>query len=340
MRAENLNAQNFVLDGQSGANLRSKLKQDPQAGLKQAAQQFEGLMLQMMLKSMRDASPQDGLMDNDQSRMFLSILDQQMAQNLSGQAKLGFAKLIEQQMGRNLASNANSTELATQALEQLSGGVQASASDLLVNPMLNPALNSAASAAANFADQANFLHGTALGGAQRIRSSASSNLVNPNPTAPLGNHEFVNRVWPHAVAAAQSIGVPAHFLVAQSALESAWGKSEIRLADGSPSHNLFGIKAGRGWSGRAVEVQTTEYVDGVAQSTREKFRVYDSYADSFADYADLLSRNARFSQVLGQQEGEQFARSLQKSGYATDPMYADKLSRIINGSTLRQALSG
>jgi flagellar protein FlgJ len=87
-------------------------------------------------------------------------------------------------------------------------------------------------------------------------------------------------------------------------------------------------------------VQTTEYVNGVAQSSREKFRVYGSYAESFRDYSDLLRNNSRFSSVLGQQDGTQFARSLQQSGYATDPMYADKLGRIITGPTLRQALAG
>lgn len=134
--------------------------------------------------------------------------------------------------------------------------------------------------------------------------------------------------------------MPAQFLVAHAALESGWGKSEIRSADGSPTYNLFGIKAGRNWKGPSVEVQTTEYINGVAQSSREKFRVYGSYAESFNDYANLLKNNPRFSGVLGQQDGTQFARSLQQSGYATDPMYANKLSRIINGPTLRQALAG
>ena len=134
--------------------------------------------------------------------------------------------------------------------------------------------------------------------------------------------------------------MPAQFLVAHAALESGWGKGEIRKPDGSPTYNLFGVKAGRSWTGATVEVQTTEYVNGVAQSTRDKFRAYGSYAESFADYANLLRNNSRFSGVLNQQDGTQFARSLQQSGYATDPMYADKLSRIINGGTLRQALAG
>jgi len=133
--------------------------------------------------------------------------------------------------------------------------------------------------------------------------------------------------------------VPAHFLVAQSALESGWGKREIKAADGSPSFNLFGIKAGRSWSGPTAEVQTTEFVKGEAQSVRARFRVYGSYAEAFRDYAKVLSSNPRFAGVIGQQDGAQFARSLQQAGYATDPMYADKLARIISGPMLRQALS-
>ena len=129
-------------------------------------------------------------------------------------------------------------------------------------------------------------------------------------------------------------------MVAHSALESAWGKSEMRAADGSPTYNLFGVKAGRNWKGPSVELATTEYVDGVAQTSREKFRVYGSYADAFRDYANLLKTSPRFAPVLGQQDGTKFAGSLQQSGYATDPLYADKLTRIINGPTLRQALAG
>ncbi len=313
MKAENFNANRFVLDSKAAADLRAKIKQDPQAGLKEAAQQFEGMLLQMMLKSMRDATPQDGLMDSDQTRFFTSIMDQQLAQNLSAQGKLGFARLIEQQLGRNLASG--KTDATFSSL------------DVLQQAML---AHQTASSAASLPM-----------GAERIRSAPAISVESAGSAGASGStSEFVNRVWPHAVEAANGIGVPPQFLVAHSALESGWGKSEIKTADGSPSYNLFGVKAGRGWQGASVEVQTTEYVDGVAQSSREKFRVYSSYAEAFRDYASLLKNNPRFSGVLGQKDGTQFARSLQQSGYATDPMYADKLSRIINGSTLRQALVG
>ena len=313
MKADNLNPNRFVLDGKATADLRNKIKQDPQAGLKEAAQQFEGMLLQMVLKSMRDATPQDGMMNSDQTRFFTSIFDQQLAQNLSTQGKLGFAKLIEQQLGRNLASgkldvNAWSLEVLQQSLVE----------------------RQTASSAGQYAG----------GGAERVRSAPPVVMENSLSGIPAGAGEFVNRIWPHAVDAAKSLGVPPQFLVAHAALETGWGKSEIRSADGSSSYNLFGVKAGRSWQGPSVDVPTTEYVNGVAQSTRDKFRVYGSYSESFRDYANLLRNNPRFSNVLGQQDGTQFARSLQQSGYATDPMYADKLGRIITGTTLRQALAG
>ena len=157
---------------------------------------------------------------------------------------------------------------------------------------------------------------------------------------PASSKEFVNRVWPHAVEASRSTGVPPQFLVAHSALESGWGRSEIRKADGSSSFNLFGIKAGKNWTGQTVEATTTEYVDGQPQQVVERFRAYGSYEEGFRDYANLLRSNARYSAVIGSQDGTEFARRLQQAGYATDPMYADKLSRIINGPALRQALIG
>jgi flagellar protein FlgJ len=153
--------------------------------------------------------------------------------------------------------------------------------------------------------------------------------------------DFVNRVWDHAVEAARSLGVQPHFMVGQAALETGWGRSEIKKGDGSTSFNLFGIKAGRSWNGPVVERTTTEFVNGVAQKSKEKFRVYESYAECFRDYADLLRNNPRYSHVVDcAQDAKAFTRGLQQAGYATDPAYGDKLLRIINGSTLRKSMLG
>lgn len=138
-----------------------------------------------------------------------------------------------------------------------------------------------------------------------------------------------------AQAAEAETGIPATFMVAQAAHESGWGRREIRHADGTSANNLFGIKAGPGWRGPVAEVTTTEYVDGQARKVTAKFRAYASPAESFRDYARLMKTSPRYADVLANASTAQgFAQGLQKAGYATDPAYAEKLTRVIN-TTLR-----
>ncbi|WP_291994531.1 flagellar assembly peptidoglycan hydrolase FlgJ [Candidatus Accumulibacter sp. ACC003] len=314
MKSIDLASNRLVLDPAAAADLRARLGQDAPGGVRQAAQQFEGMLLHLMLKSMRDASASGGLLDSEQSRFFTAIGDQQMAAQLASQMPLGFAGLIEQQLARQSAGG--QAEAAPSPLEALQQSLRSSY---------------AATAAAAIA-------GAPVRGAAGARSATPVAAADGAPAA--STREFVDRVWPHALEAGAATGIPPHFLVAQAALESGWGKHEIRAADGTQSFNVFGIKAGRSWSGPTVEVQTSEFVDGVAQSERAKFRVYSSYAEAFHDYAQLLRSKPRFADVIGQQDGAQFARSLQQAGYATDPMYADKIARIIGGASLRQALEG
>jgi len=145
-------------------------------------------------------------------------------------------------------------------------------------------------------------------------------------------------VQQHAQAARDAegaTGIPAGFMIGQAAHESGWGRREIRHADGTPSHNLFGIKAGADWKGPVAETLTTEFVDGRAVKTVARFRAYASHAESFADYARLMKNSPRYQQVLAQaHDAGSFASGLQRAGYATDPDYADKLTRVIN-TTLR-----
>jgi flagellar protein FlgJ len=150
--------------------------------------------------------------------------------------------------------------------------------------------------------------------------------------------EFVDRVMPHALEVSRASGIPADFMVGQAALESGWGRREIRTGDGSPSYNIFGIKAGRSWSGPTVERSTLEYIDGVPRRVNQRFRAYDSYAAAFQDYARLLQTNRRYAAALNTSDDPaRFAQALQDAGYATDPQYANKLTRVINGAQFRQA---
>ncbi|MFK7886249.1 MAG: flagellar assembly peptidoglycan hydrolase FlgJ [Gammaproteobacteria bacterium] len=151
---------------------------------------------------------------------------------------------------------------------------------------------------------------------------------------------FVQRVMPFARKAAAMLKVAPQFLIAQAALETGWGQHPIRTAGGEDSHNLFGIKAGRSWSGERAQIRTQEYVEGKAHDVRADFRAYESVKESFEDYAKLLLNAPRYQEALGKgADGAGFAEALQRGGYATDPKYADKILRIANGSILKKALN-
>jgi len=148
---------------------------------------------------------------------------------------------------------------------------------------------------------------------------------------------FVDTMRPYAEMAAQAMGVPVHYLLGQAALETGWGKSQPRTADGAPSHNLFGMKAGANWKGAVVEAMTTEYVDGKAVRTVERFRAYPSPREAFQDFAALLSRSGRYAGVRGTGSAETYATAMQRAGYATDPAYAGKLTRAIEAAARHAA---
>ncbi|WP_332748847.1 flagellar assembly peptidoglycan hydrolase FlgJ [Hydrogenophaga sp.] len=152
---------------------------------------------------------------------------------------------------------------------------------------------------------------------------------------------FVDQHSEAAATVARESGIPASYMIGQAGHETGWGKSEIRHADGTPSHNLFGIKATGAWKGKVAEITTTEYINGEPRKVTAKFRAYDSYADSFRDYAKLIGNSPRYDNVMDQIGSVQgFAAGLQKAGYATDPQYAAKLSRAINTTLSLQRAQG
>jgi peptidoglycan hydrolase FlgJ len=175
-------------------------------------------------------------------------------------------------------------------------------------------------------------------------AAAAGGASAASSTTPLSQKQtdFVQQHGSAARAVEGQSGIPAAFMIGQAAHETGWGRQEIRNSDGSNAHNLFGIKAGAGWTGRVAEITTTEYVDGAAQKVTAKFRAYASYEESFRDYARMLKDSPRYSAVAAQAaqgaasaaSAAGFAQGLQRAGYATDPAYADKLARVIN-TTLR-----
>lgn len=284
MTTPGVNIGSLAIDGQSLDALRLQAKQSPDQALKLAAQQFETVFLNMMLKSMREATPQESVFDSEQTKMFTGMLDQQLAQSMASSHSVGLAEIMVKQLSR------------TQTAVAPAGETTATAT-----------------------------------------TPSSSTTTNSIPSAYKADiqQSFIEKLRAPAEQASRSTGVPAHLILGQAALESGWGKREIRMDDGSDSHNLFGIKAGKDWNGKVAEVTTTEYHNGVANKQVERFRAYGSYAESFQDYARLLSDNYRYDGVMGQTDAQKFAQALQQAGYATDPHYADKLAGVIGGIRAR-----
>ncbi len=285
----------LAFDARSLDALRRRAGDDPQGAVREAAGQFEALFMQQLLKSMRAAIPKSGMFDGPGQETYTAMLDEQLAQKMSG-VPGGLADVIARQMTRagDRSGRASLSPLAPSS----AGGLPGTEG--------SPPTRAPASASASAAD-----------------AGAGTPSLSANQRA------FVERMWPHAKDAEARSGVPAAFVVGQAALESGWGRRDIRGPQGEPSFNLFGIKATGGWSGRSVPVLTTEYVDGAPRKVVEKFRAYDSYADAFSDWAKLLGSSERYARVLEAGNAADFAQRIQSAGYATDPRYAEKLQRVI-----------
>ena len=295
--------QRLSLDVQGVDALRRTVRASPQEGMKQASKQFEVMFLQMMLKSMRDATPSDGMLGSSQEKTYTSMLDQQLSQNLSGRG-LGLAEAMFTQLNRTMGSDAPATAASSQLPGARSLGTLLIPAAVMSAPVRTPDLS--------FYEKAT------------AQATLSRSVL---PQAHV--EQFVSRMLPAAQRASQASGVPAQLIMAQAALESGWGKREIRAKDGTTSFNVFGIKADKSWKGPVVEATTTEFVNGAAQKTQARFRAYGSYEESFADYARFLTGNPRYASVLATPDPAQAAHCLQRAGYATDPDYGGKLVRIM-----------
>jgi flagellar protein FlgJ len=307
----------FALDTNGLSDLKNSAKAGSPDALKGAATQFESMFINMMMKSMRDATPQDGPMDSQESKTYTTMLDGQMSQKLAKRG-IGLADALVRQLnvqatGKQLLQDMNKQSINQQALGIGTDG----------QPVSN-------AAAARLNMDADSMSTDGVIGKSAITGSARGSN---NDGKPAHVRAFQEKLADAAEEAEQSTGVPAKFMLGQAALETGWGKRVIKNNDGTSSNNLFGIKAGPGWKGKVATAVTTEYVDGKPHAKVEKFRAYASHADAFKDYAKMLSQNPRYEKVLAHGgDAATFAHGLQRAGYATDPHYATKLASIIKNS--------
>jgi flagellar protein FlgJ len=348
-------------DARSLDALKTSAARDPKAAIRQAASQFEALFMQMVMKSMRDAVPKSGMLEGTGSDTFQSMLDTQFAQGMTGKPG-GLGELIAKQLMRNMPSDASVQGAAAAMPKVSSAGIErhlaafeAAAANArsgdgeAIFPSGSQVAAAAAAAARARSMQAPATRRDALSGMPMLgpdsNAPSAANGANGSNGANGANGSngksgaapaaFVDRMWGAASNAQRATGVPAGFIVGQAALESGWGRQELKHADGRTSFNLFGIKAGSGWKGATVDASTSEFVGGKMIRTVERFRAYSSYEEAFTDWSRLMASNPRYAGVLSAGGSvESFAKNMQRAGYATDPNYASKLT-----STITQALS-
>lgn len=289
----------LAIDANNLNNLKLAAKDNSPEAIKAAAKQFEAIFTNMMLKSMRDATQSEDPFASEQSKEFTTMLDQQLSNNLSGKG-MGLAEILTRQLTKVGGA-------VTIGLAQAVSGDSAVDVTKTTTPL-----------------QQDFTPSI-------LKSQPLKEKI--KGIAPLtgDNAEFQKKMSGHAAEASKATGIPAHLMLGQAALESGWGKREIISKDGENSHNLFGIKATDDWKGKVVETMTTEYINGVKHKRVEKFRAYDSYTDSFKDYANLISTNPRYRVAMANLSSvTNYAQAIQNAGYATDPKYAAKLASVIH----------
>lgn len=308
-----------ITDFNQFTGLRAAADQNDPAALREVASQFEALFLQTMLKNMREASLGDPIFGNsDQQEMYQGMMDQQLALEMASGKGVGLADMLVRQLGGDEA--------------QIS--VRPDRDFPLTNVPRNPA-------------------GVPLHSPLQLQTAVPLQVVPPSVSgtpshspAPVNEKPawsdpkaFVRDIWPHAQRAGRRLNVAPEAIVAQAALETGWGAHVMPDSNGDSSFNLFGIKAGGGWRGDQVSRQTLEFENGVPQPQTAQFRSYRDVGAVFNDYTEFLTDNPRYSAVSGHGDDVAgFANALQSAGYATDPKYADKLTRVLNSPTMQSVM--
>lgn len=313
-------------------SIKHQAKTDKEGALDAVAKQFESIFVSMMIKSMREANKgfsEGNLLQSSESDSYMQMFDSQLAVTMSTGKGIGLADVIKRQLsnstdGLESGNDPKSFELnKSYNLDDYNRGslLPRLSQDAMQQAMTKVERSLQEIAHSSFSETSGRQQ-TALA-EQQLKPPGEIDFSSPD--------KFIQSLYPYAKNVEQETGIDARVMLAQSALETGWGKHQIMKEDGSPSFNLFGIKAQQGWAGDSANITTTEYRGGLAMKEQASFRSYQSYGESFKDYANFLNGNDRYKSALQQAaDPKEFALALQNSGYATDPNYANKINRIMD----------
>lgn len=289
--------------------LRKKAFNNEKESIREVANQFESMFATMLIKSMRQANEAfetDSPFNNKHTKFYTEMQDKQLALDISRHGALGLADALVNQL--DPTSIIKSKEINPDKLV-MPGVEQSSIMDFI---KMKPAddFNKPDKTVASVADK-----------------SENNTLMFKD------KQSFIDTLLPYAKKAAKVLGVSPAVLIAQSALETGWGKKVISANNDRSSFNLFNIKADKGWQGDNIAKNSLEIENGIGVERKSHFRAYDNIAQSFNDYQSFIQQNQRYAVALKQgKNADRYVEELQKAGYATDPQYADKIKQIMKGS--------
>lgn len=366
---EKLSNSSHFLDLGGLDSLRVKAQKDEKGTLKEAAKQFEGIFIQMLMKSMRDANAafkSDSPMNSQTTEFFEQMRDQQMSVDLSNKGMLGLAELMVQQLDPESSPVTPASALRGGLESKVDTSMFVDKAQLAASSAIN--LNEIASSHSVFTPLAPTAMAetspsavTATGFSPNNNNTlmAKSELQSVNqmlrgkilpkahvaamPSEFKNPEHFVAVLYPHAEKAAKALGTTPEVLIAQSALETGWGQKIVRRTDGTMSNNLFNIKADKRWEGNKTTVSTLEFEKGIAVKQKADFRMYDDMEQSFKDFVSFIADGDRYQEARKvAAEPVKFIHALQKAGYATDPQYARKVLNVMESVTngLKSVLAG
>ena len=299
--------------------LRQKAQGNSKESIREVANQFESMFASMLIKSMRQANEAfetDSPFNNKNTKFYTDMQDKQLALDISRHGSLGLADALVRQLDPMSISRP-----------------QGIPEDKLIMPNTEKTqmidINKALPAVElNKPDQTSVL------------VMEQSKKSNKQATPFTDQKSFIDTLMPYAKKMAKTLGISPAALIAQSALETGWGKKIINGTDNQSSFNLFNIKAQKDWQGEKVAKDSLEVEDGIGIKRRSDFRSYQDYAQSFNDYGQFITNNQRYKEALKQgTDAGRYVEELQKAGYATDPQYAEKIKQIMNNESFKTAVA-
>lgn len=346
-----------------------RLDRTSAATLPAVARQFEAMFVDLMLQAAHEATrvlAAGNPFQSNETDLHEEMLNHQLALDMAEHGGIGLAPLLMRQLGAGVAhATATATATADGAPLARDGSMAATrtavsagkalhaaaaplalpgathpafviprtANDgLPLAPATRPALPLPAAVRARLAPVA--APAPAVGGGAAAANGAGTASAWGSPV------EFVRAVLPVIEKVTQGTPISPLAVLAQAALETGWGKSVIGAGQGRSSFNLFGVKADAQWRGAATVVSTLEFIGGVPQLQRAVFRTYDDVEHAVQDFVQKLQGSARYADALSAAgEPKAYAREIGRAGYATDPQYAQKLSRVLDSATLSGALA-